>query len=213
MFRSDKTIERINLLELDAAVGRSNAGAGFAIAVLVSFLISAGVVGAAYAYFALTTDQITKDTAAVQAEMDSPQVQARLAAVDDTERRLTDLNAYGDDLKLADGNFKSHPKFTTEILETIEENLRPYRAEWTNLSYGQGYMTLLCIANEYLDPAQIAASFIEQDFFDNVTYTGFTFNDDEERTANPFEFTLTFQIREKPEEIVEEIVIEEVVEE
>jgi type IV pilus assembly protein PilM len=214
MFRSDKSIERINLLELDAAVGRSNAGAGFLVAVLLSLVISAGCVAAAFAYFRLRTNQINKDIGETQAQMDSPEMKKRLAAVDDTETRIQKLNLYGDALKTADLNFRSQPKFTSEILEQIEENLRPFRAEWMEMSYSQGFISLTIVASNYLDPAQIAATFVEQDIFDNVTYTGFSYDDSEEGSSHPYSFDMTIQVREKPEfsdesETVEEEVVEE----
>jgi len=202
MFRRDKEIERINLIETDSSSGRTNAGSGFAAAVLLAAVLSSAVVGGVYAYYQVTINTINNNIRQIEEHLASPKVAAELAAVDSAEAKRDSLNRYGDDLKLADEYYTSWPHFTTEVWENIQENLRAHRAEWMQISYSGGRTHVTAVATRYLDPAMVAATFIEQDIFDNVTYTGFD-QSGEQVVVGDFQFTISFDIREI-EEIQEE---------
>jgi len=197
MFRSDKTIERINLLEIDASVGRTSAGAGFAVGVLAAMVVSAAIVGVGWGYFQLTVNHINRDIERVEAELESDENKAKIEAVERTEEQLESLNLYANALKTANDNYNSLPHFTTEILTEIMESLRIRNdITWIEIKYGLGSTTLTGVTPRYTDPANITAAFVERDFFDNIVYTGFEFDDGDERARFPYEFEISFEIRE-----------------
>ncbi|MCL2053818.1 MAG: pilus assembly protein PilM [Oscillospiraceae bacterium] len=196
MFKTDKTIERINLLEIDASTGRSGTGSSFAAAVIIAMLISGAVVGAAFAYFQITINDINADIHRIEEELGSPQVLARINAVERAEKSIENLNLYSNELRAADEYYESHPHFTTEQWNDINDILRRNRAEWLEFSYAAGRVTLLLGVPQSTDPAIIAEAFVEQDIFDNIIYTGFNDVTDSEIPSVRYEFRLIFDIRE-----------------
>ncbi|MBQ8827323.1 MAG: pilus assembly protein PilM, partial [Oscillospiraceae bacterium] len=70
MFKNNKESERINLLEVDAAVGRSAAGASFLAGVGVAALVAVGIVAGVTLFFGITKSQYEADTAEIQAWID-----------------------------------------------------------------------------------------------------------------------------------------------
>jgi hypothetical protein len=71
MFKSNKEFERINLLEVDAAAGRTGAGASLAVAVAAAAGISIAVVAAVTIALNFTLNQYNKDINKINEEMNS----------------------------------------------------------------------------------------------------------------------------------------------
>ena len=207
MFRSNKDTERINLIEVDAAAGRTNAGASFAMAVLGSIVISAAVVGAVWLFGNIQENNYKTETAEIQAYLDSPEVAAQIAAVDAAQTKLDKVNAVKAVVDTAYNNYKSLPKLTTEVIANIEANFEGTEGRWTSMSFGNGAMSLIGKTTDYNDPSKIVENFFTQDIFDNITYTGFTDvteSGEEGETAIPeYEFTIKFDMREIEEETEE----------
>lgn len=199
MFRSNKDTERINLIEVDAAAGRTNAGASFALAVLGSVVISAAVVGAVWLFGNIQENNYKNETAEIQAYLDSPEVAAQIAAVDTAQNKLDRVNSIKTVTETAFNNFNSKPKLTTELIETIEANFAGTSARWTVLSFGDGAISLECVADDHNEPSQVVANFFEQDIFKNVTYTGFS-DDSQDGEEKFYSFDITFDAPEIEEE-------------
>lgn len=217
MFKSNKESERINLLEVDASIGRSNAGASFGLAVLAAAGISAAVVAAVCIYFNLSINQVNNDIAAIQAYLDSELVAQQIAAVDNTESKISTLNKYGDAIKIADKNFRTKPKLTSQLLNDIQEILKANNSDFSSLSFGNGHISLMCTGDSVDDPANVAAAFIEKDLYENVTYTGFSHETDTENLEEDeigYLFDITFSMRPNvlEEEVQDEAALEEGVE-
>ncbi len=196
MLRSNKDTERINLIEVDAASGRTSAGAKFAAAVFGSIAVSAAVVGAVWLYANITENGYVNDTAEIQAYLDSPEVAAQVAAVDTAQSKLDKVTLVKEYIDTASTNYASLPVFNTEVIGNIEENFDGTSAEWTQISYGGGKFTVNCQADNNDEPSQVVANFFEQDIFDNVTYNGFALAEGEEGTPDKYTFTLSFETRE-----------------
>ena len=102
----------------------------------------------------------------------------------------------------ASTNYNSKPKLTTDVIDTIEENLEGTSVFWKQLGYEDGHFELTFVAEETDEPAQVIANFFEQDVFDNITYTGFEENDETSgyalasREVNGYEFVVSFDMRE-----------------
>lgn len=200
MFRTNKDTERINLIEVDAAVGRSSAGASFFLSVAGAAVVSAAVVGAVWIFGNIQVNQYNSESNEIQAWMDSPEVAAQIAAVDAAQTKLDKVNVVKGVIDTAVTNYESMPVFETKVLDDIEANFRGTNAEWTTVSFGNGAMSVTAVARDNSEPSQIVGNFVEQDIFDNITYNGFSGKEaeslDEVAAENGFEFTITFDIRE-----------------
>ena len=202
MFRINKDVERINLIEVDASSGRVSAGASFAFSVLGAAVVSCAVVGAVWLCGNIQVNNFNKQTADIQTYLDSPEVAAQIVAVDTAETKLNNVNSIKSVMDTASTNYNSKPKLTTDVIDTIEENLEGTSVFWKQLGYGDGHFELTFVAEETDEPAQVIANFFEQDVFDNITYTGFEENDETSgyalasREVNGYEFVVSFDMRE-----------------
>lgn len=201
MLRSNKESERINLLEVDAAVGRSSAGASFVVTVAVAALASIALVGGITLGANIIKSQYQADTAEIQAWLDDPETAQKVAAVDAMQAKIDKVTSFKDGVQQAKDIFDSQPIFTTQVLSDIESNFKGTSAEILSYSFNEGYITLNCQADKNSDPAVVIANFVDQDIFDNVTYTGFTYADAAEGTGTVYKFTVYLNIREpEPEQ-------------
>lgn len=203
MYRTNKDTERINLIEVDAATGRSSAGASFFAGVMGAAIVAAAVVAAVYVYGNIQVNQYNKQIADIDEYLNSPEVAAQLAAVDAAQTKLDKVNVVREVVNTAVTNFESLPRFTTKVIDDIEANLKSEGAVWTNISYGNGAMSITCRTEKNDVPAKVVGKFVEQDIFDNITYTGFSYEESEETElaagSEGYEFTITFDIRPLPE--------------
>ncbi len=204
MFRGNKDTERINLIEVDAASGRTSAGAKFALAVFGSIAISAAVVGAVWLAANIQENGFVSDTAEIQEYLDSPEVAAQIAAVDTAQSKLDRVNRVKAYVDVAYDNYGSLPMITTDVVNDIEANFNGTGVDWTTINYGNGYFTVECTARKNDEPSKVVGNFFEQDIFENVTYNGFSQADDEESGNSGYSFTLSFSIRPVEPESEEE---------
>ena len=201
MFRTNKDTERINLIEVDASAGRTNAGASFAAGVLGAAVVSAAVVGAVWLFGYIQVNNFNKQTADIQTYLDSPEVAAQIAAVDTAESKLAKVNSVRDAIDVAYTNYNSLPVFNSQVIRDIEANFTGTSVSWNNITYGNGAFTVSCLADKNDEPAKVVAKFFEQDIFDNITYTGFQLMDTEDGADGEYKFTVSFNIREvEPEQ-------------
>ena len=101
------------------------------------------------------------------------------------------------------------PVFTTDVIRDVQANFAGTNVNWNTLSFSNGAMSITATARDNDEPAKVVGNFVEQDIFDNITYTGFSFKDEGEVAEGEvaesgFDFTITFDIREieppEPEE-------------
>ena len=67
MFRSNKDTERINLIEVDAATGRTSAGASFFGAVVGAAAVAAAIVGAVWLFGNIHVNDLNRQASDIQA--------------------------------------------------------------------------------------------------------------------------------------------------
>lgn len=195
MFRGNKDTERINLIEVDAASGRTSAGAKFAFAVFGSIAISAAAVGAVWLAANIQENGFVSETASIQEYLDSPDVAAKIAAVDAAQTKFDKVNNVKAYIDIAYDNYGSLPMITTDVIDEIEANFNGTSVTWTSITYGDGFFTVQCTANKNDEPSKVVGKFFEQDIFENVTYNGFSSNEDSETGKVGYEFTVSFSIR------------------
>ncbi len=206
MLRSNKDTERINLIEVDAASGRTSAGAKFAISVFGAIAVSAAVVGAVWLFADIQENNYVDDTAEIQEYIDSPEVAAKIAAVDTAQGKLDRVNSVKEVVNTAYTNYNAAPVFTSQTVKDIEANFAGTTVDWINIAYGDGHFTVDCTAKNIEEPSEVVGKFIEQDIFDNVTYTGFSYSGDsaEGAAAGLYEFEISFAVRPVEDEAEDE---------
>lgn len=205
MLRSNKDTERINLIEVDAASGRTSAGASFAFAVLGAVAVSAAVVGAVLLYANLMENSYKDEAVQIQTELDSPDTQAKIAAVDAAQEKLAKVNSVKSYIDIAYDNYNSLPKLTTEQLKNISDNVRGTTAEVSAVSFSNGSYSVSFTSRDVESPANVVNNFFEQDIYDNITYTGFG-KEGVEGGGEKYTFVISFDAREVESETGEEAV-------
>lgn len=199
MFRTNKDTERINLIEVDAAVGRSSAGASFFLSVAGAAVVSAAVVGAVWIFGNIQVNQYNSERVEIEEWMNSPEVAAQIAAVDAAQTKLDKVNVVKEVVNTAATNYESLPVLTTQVIDDIEANFAGTSVIWNTLSYGNGALSIECTARDNDEPAEVVGNFFEQDIFDNITYNGFALEEKEAAEGvvaeSGYKFTITFDMR------------------
>jgi type IV pilus assembly protein PilM len=206
MFKSNRDIERINLLEVDASQGKSSAGASFAVAWIGSALLSALLVGGVYVFFMIQIDQMNANIKDIDTWIQSEETQKKLVLVDEATSRSDKVTKYGDQILIASDNYITKPKLSWDVYQNIIDN--EYGADTeldatiTSLGYNSGFWTVTCSAEDSYGPSRFIANMYEQDIFREITYKGYsssetaiTGEDGEELgTESSYTFDVTFQM-------------------
>ncbi|MGN1137317.1 MAG: type IV pilus biogenesis protein PilM [Oscillospiraceae bacterium] len=196
MLRSNKDSERINLIETDATSGRSAAGASFVVTVAVAALVSVALVAGITLGANVIKSQYEDDTAKIQEWLDSPETAQKTAAVDTAQAKLDKVTSFRNGLGTAKSYFDSRPVFSTEVRDVMEENFKGTDAEIVSYGFENGYIKLVCKADDNQTPSKVVANFVEQDAFDNITYTGYSSREDGDTGKEVFEFDISLCIKE-----------------
>ncbi len=199
MFKNNKESERINLLEVDAAVGRSSAGVSFVVTLMIWAVIAAAIVAAASFFFYNQELQYNRDITEIQAFLDSEETAQKNKAIDDMQTKIDKVNAFKTQLDRANLIYTTMPTLDSELNTKIYENIAGTSAEIDSIKYGIGYFSVDMTVEKNDEPAKIAANFTEQDFFDNVIYTGYDYKPVEVAEGlaakDMYSFNLTFCVR------------------
>ncbi|MGN0642008.1 MAG: pilus assembly protein PilM [Huintestinicola sp.] len=211
MFRSNKENERINLLETDASAGKTNAGASFAAAVGGAFVISAVVVAAVYVGMSAMMNSNDKYIAEMDEWINSEDTQTQLQKVDETQAKIDKVNAFKVSLQSAKDNFDTKADFNQEVLRTILGVFADNNSTVDTITIDSGAITLECIAEAPTDPDKAVQTLFELDQFDNIMYSGYTYQEPEGEgsTEGTYNYTVSFNLRPNEIESEEEATTEE----
>ncbi len=180
LFKKNKQTERINLLEVDAATGKSSgASTGILITAGVAVAVSVLLIGAVTLIANLRESSIQKDIAATQAKID--ECKEILAKNQKLHDYLLVANEYTDYVTDCKDNLNALPIIKKEIFDKIEENLvDPETGDpltYRSMSYSRGDGSVV-LTNIQLPERQSANDFIktiiDQGYFADVTYSGYT---------------------------------------
>jgi type IV pilus assembly protein PilM len=192
MFRSNKDFERINLLEVDAAAGKSAAGAGFGIALIAAAGISAAVVLGIVLFFNLQIDQYNRSMQQIDEWIKSEETSHKVALVDEAAIRVNKLADYNTQIAIAYKNFQTKPIVNPEVIELINANSVGTNTVVKSLAFESGYWSIECESTTSTGPSLFVQSMTEQDIFRDIAYTGYAVAEGENENPNNFSFKLTF---------------------
>jgi type IV pilus assembly protein PilM len=189
MFKSNRDIERINLLEIDASQGKAEAGASFAIGWIGSALLSAAIIGGIYVFFMIRIDQMDTQIKEIDDWINSEATVTKIQMVDDAQSRSNKITQYGSQILIASDNFITQPKLSWEVLENIRANETGSDSELDatikSLNFAGGVWTASCSAPDSYGPSRFIQNMEEQDIFREIQYSGYTLEPAEEAIIDP----------------------------
>ncbi len=202
MFKSNKEFERINLLEVDAAAGRTGAGASLAVAVAAAAGVSIAVVAAVTIALNFTLNQYNKDINKINEEMNSSEISQKLAEVDATQQKIDKVELYRTGLQNVTDAFATKPIINSAVMGKIYSCIKGTKVVHTEISYADGIISFKGITPTITDPSIFIQHLYELDYFDNITYQGYELKTDDAEggviaaiVGDHYEFTVTMQIR------------------
>lgn len=122
LYRRDKEIEHINLLEATSAK-ESKGSSGFLMGLLGVLVGSAAVVGAVYAGATFWENSINREIQSVDAQINSPQLKDDLRVVASRDAMLAGFQSYNDTVNTTVMLFNYMPKVQSAVLDKIMEPL------------------------------------------------------------------------------------------
>ncbi|MDD7428748.1 MAG: pilus assembly protein PilM [Oscillospiraceae bacterium] len=178
MFKSNKESERINLLETDATVGKTEAGASFAVGVLIAAGISAAVIGVICLAIGIGITNTQRKIDDINAEINSEETQAKLAEVDLTQAKIDKIAGFKNLLTSATENYSSLPMLTSEQYLEVENAFVESECNGIEFAYNEGQYQITGYCDDPTIPALTIQYLTELEVFDNIVYTGYTYNQD-----------------------------------
>lgn len=184
MYHRPKEDETSNLLTSDATMGQSQEGTKSAkaqkmdvtpmqvLGTLASGLIFGGLVlGVAWAVISpVMTGMKEKEIKRIDAYIES--VQPDLAEIDKRQAMIDKLVEFRSKIETAKTGVESYPVLNSAVIEKIVECSDGVTLN-TFAFADDGTIKIGYITDSITMPSVIAGRFVEQDFFDNVTYVGF----------------------------------------
>lgn len=208
MFKSNKESERVNLLETDATVGKTDVGASFGIAVLISAGASAAVIAIACLAIGIGISNTQSKIDDIDNYLASEEVTTKLAEVDETQSKIDKIAGFKDMLAQASSNFESLPVLTSEDYEKVAAAAEECENNLMEFSYSGGVYSLNFYCDDVTVPANTVEAIHNLDMFDNITYSGYSLNNsninlDGEIIEDPDEQTSTDE--ESAESVTDQI--------
>ncbi|MGN0633488.1 MAG: pilus assembly protein PilM [Oscillospiraceae bacterium] len=180
LYKRNKATERINLLEVDTATGKTSSGSsGILLTALVAFAISAFLIGAVTLMFGLRESSIRSDIEKTQEQIDK--CNEIIAENQKLHDFLLVINQYKDYVNTAKSNLDSLPIIKEQIFQQIESKLNlddeKNKITYTGFSYDRT-TGIVQITNIKLAEQQSANDFVksikDEGYFADVTYRGYT---------------------------------------
>lgn len=122
LYRRDKELEHINLLEATSAK-ESKGSSGFMAGLLGVLLGSAAVVGAVYAGALYWDNSLKSDIESVERQINDPTLQNDIGIVDSRDAMLAGFQSYNDTVNTAVMLFNYTPKVQSSIIDKLKEPL------------------------------------------------------------------------------------------
>lgn len=173
MYKRQRDIEKINLLELDGGGSGMGTTGSFAVAAIGTAAACALVVAAVYVGFTVQGNMIDKDIQAIDDYINSEEVAKQLEVVTQTSNMINKVNEYTANAQIAYDAYLSQPVIHTEVLNKIESCL-PAGVEIPSFSYGLGNISFTLSVPKQTDPADIIENIINLDYFASIPYMGYT---------------------------------------
>ncbi len=191
MFKRNKLVEHINLIETEAAIGNTGAKQSSGNGVVVGGLLAALlIVGGVYVGMSIKDKSIVSETNELQDKIDSPETAASLQHYEDLLEMRDAVKQYQSDVTSACMAYNSQPVITSTVYDAIDDALLTVmentdstseEAEVSSIAISGGTVTVpIVISTETANTQEYPAALVEYLYdnygkvFSNVAYTGYT---------------------------------------
>lgn len=171
-FKSKHEYDRIDLLKASAA--KEKKPTSFYGLVLAGSLIgAAAVVAGAYFLFNMMNHDLISQKEVIEAEINSPEIQGRVATLNAKIDRLNGISLYSDNITIAKYLFDFQPTIVSEIEDKLLE-VMPEGVELTGNLTVNGYSVAASfIADADNKPSEYVQALVDQGYFENISYSGY----------------------------------------
>lgn len=211
LYKVNKELEHINLLDTTAAKeskGLNTFFIGLGAAALISVL---AVVGA-NVVIDVINNNIKSEITSTQAKINDTTLQARLTTLQQKEGVLANFQSYKDSIANAELMYNYMPKGTTSVYKMLREPFTEKQDKIENVTKDDirkklngmklidsvdisGYsVTATYSCKNQEQPSQYVRALIDQGYFENITYTGYTVEKGEDNKET-IEFSLTMLLK------------------
>mgnify|MGYP002673058208 FL=1 len=211
LYKVNKELEHINLLDTTAAKeskGLNTFFIGLGAAALISVL---AVVGA-NVVIDVINNNIKSEITSTQAKINDTALQARLTTLQQKEGVLANFQSYRDSIANAELMYNYMPKGTTSVYKMLREPFTEKQDKIENVTKDDirkklngmklidsvdisGYsVTATYSCKNQEQPSQYVRALIDQGYFENITYTGYTVEKGEDNKET-IEFSLTMLLK------------------
>ena len=211
LYKVNKELEHINLLDTTAAKeskGLNTFFIGLGAAALISVL---AVVGA-NVVIDVINNNIKSEITSTQAKINDTALQARLTTLQQKEGVLANFQSYKDSIANAELMYNYMPKGTTSVYKMLREPFTEKQDKIENITKDDirkklngmklidsvdisGYsVTATYSCKNQEQPSQYVRALIDQGYFENITYTGYTVEKGEDNKET-IEFSLTMLLK------------------
>ncbi len=191
LYKVDKELEHINLLDTTAAKESKGLNTFF-IGMGAAAILSVAALFGANMVISMINDGIKADIDKVNAQINDAEFQARLNELSRKEGVLANFQSYKSSIANAEIMFNYMPKGTTDVYKMIREPFTANEAgveqitdaaikeklegmEITGSVSINGYNVSVSFECEREDqPSQYVRALIDQGYFENITYTGYS---------------------------------------
>lgn len=211
LYKVNKELEHINLLDTTAAKeskGLNTFFIGLGAAALISVL---AVVGA-NVVIDVINNNIKSEITSTQAKINDTALQTRLTTLKQKEGVLANFQSYKDSIANAELMYNYMPKGTTSVYKMLREPFTEKQDKIENVTKDDirkklngmklidsvdisGYsVTATYSCKNQEQPSQYVRALIDQGYFENITYTGYTVEKGEDNKET-IEFSLTMLLK------------------
>ncbi|MBO6230153.1 MAG: competence protein ComA [Ruminiclostridium sp.] len=181
-FKVRKDLDHVNLLDA-AAVKEKKSASGFFIGMSIAALASVGLVFGVKVVCDNIASGIKAQADSVYDEVHSEENQAKLDLLAQKNEVLDSISKYAGNLSEAQRLFEFQPKAVSEVREVLESTLQSvdnnaFLMNDIEINSYNVTITVRCYNDE--TPTKYVRALIDRDYFDNITYTGFTGEEIEE---------------------------------
>ncbi len=204
LYKVNKELEHINLLNTTAAKESKGLNTFF-IGLGAAVLISVAAVFGANLVIDMINSNIKSEITKVQAQINDTEFQARLSALEQKEGVLANFQSYKNSIQNADAIFNYMPKGTTNVYKMLrepfqnEDGVEKITSDETKKALSgmklvdsvsiSGYsVSATFTGTNQAQPSQYVRALIDQGYFENIQYTGYTV------TKNGDKETVTFSL-------------------
>lgn len=175
-FKVRKDLDHVNLLDSSAVKEKKGANTFF-IGVLGIAVAAAAVVGGATVVCNAIAGGINADADLIDAEIHNETMTQRRADLNNKIAIYDNVNLYKTNLEAANVLFEYLPRGTTDVKAKIEETLKEFGDDimiTDNINISQYNVSVAFKTNSQDIPTKVVRNLIEQDYFEDITFTGFS---------------------------------------